>query len=249
MTLSEVGIGGPSVTTVLDSPHAMPGQPVRGQVRVHGGSAAGEISQVLLSLVTEAESESGPGGGAEYARLVLRDGLRMSAGELAILPFQLPVPWEMPITAVSGAPLPRTAAAIRTELVGPGSCDLDWVQVNPLPAQQRVLDALRQLGFSFRGTGVEAGRVPDLPQELGCYQTLAFAPPTQFTDRIDEVELIFVASQSELCVLLTANRLGGVFPHGDNAFGHFRMSHLDARVNDWAPMISGWLTLTAERGQ
>ncbi|GAA2796530.1 sporulation protein [Crossiella cryophila] len=252
MTLSEVGIGGPSVTTVLDSPHAMPGQEVRGQLRVHGGAAAGEIGQVVLSLVTEMESETGLGGGAEYARLVVREGLRLAAGEPAILPFRLPVPWEMPITAVGGSPLPRSAAAIRTELMipgTPGKGDLDWVRVNPLPAQQQVLDAFGQLGFSLRGNGVEAGRVRGLPQELGSYQALTFRPPTRFADRIEQVELIFVASRGELCVRLTADRREARFPHGDNDFGDFRMSHLDARVNDWAPMISGWLTLTAERGQ
>jgi sporulation-control protein len=57
--LSAFGVGGPSVDTVLDSPHAAPGQVVTGQVRIQGGSADAEIGQVVLSLVTRVEVERG----------------------------------------------------------------------------------------------------------------------------------------------------------------------------------------------
>ncbi|MCO1574208.1 sporulation protein [Crossiella sp. SN42] len=246
--LSAFGIGGPSVDTVLDSPYAVPGQAVTGQVRVQGGSADAEIGQVVLSLVTEAEGDHA----AEFSRLVVRQGVRVPAGELVAIPFQLPLPWETPITAVGGSPLPRMAVGVRTELViagAPDKGDLDPVQVGPLPAQNKVLDAFGQLGFSFRDTGVEAGRAPGVAQELGLRQTLRFAPPAQYAGRVDEVELTFVAGPHELCVLLAADRRDGVFSPGGDTSGQFRLSHQEAQVTDWASLISGWLAQAAERRQ
>ncbi|GAA2822435.1 sporulation protein [Crossiella cryophila] len=249
-TQSAFGISDPSVETWLDSPHAVPGRPMTGQVYLQAGASAAEVSRITLSLVAEVEGEHGPGSTAEFFRLVLHRDIQLSAGQLLILPFQLPVPWETPITAVGGAPLPRTAVGLRTELVVAGGAErdgLDWVQVNPMPVQNTVLEAFTQLGFSFREVGVATGRVPDLPQEMGFHQSFAFASPAPFADRVDEVELVFVAGEHELCVLLAADRRGGPFPDEGSAFGHFRMSHADAQACDWTAVISGWLALTAER--
>lgn len=57
--LSAFGVGGPSVDTVLDSPHALPGEVVTGQVRIQGGSKDAQIEEILLSLVTRVEVERG----------------------------------------------------------------------------------------------------------------------------------------------------------------------------------------------
>jgi sporulation-control protein len=262
--LSALGIGGPSVDTVLDSPHAVPGQPLTGQVRIQGGSSDAEIGQVVLSVVTQAEGQRGGFGGfggfggdgqgevAELFRTVVQQGLRVPAGQLVSVPFQLALPWETPITAVGGAVLPGMSVGVRTELViagAPGKGDLDSVLVGPMPSQNRVLDAFGQLGFSFRGAGVEAGRLPGVPQELGFHQRLEFFPPAQFAGRVNQVELTFVATAHELHVMLQADRHRGGFPAGGDASGHLRLSHQEAQVTDWAAAISGWLAQVAERGQ
>jgi sporulation-control protein len=255
--LSAFGIGGPSVDTVLDSPHAVPGRPITGQVRIQGGGSDAEIGQVVLSLVTRVEVERGGFGGfggddehgnvTEFFRTVVQQGLRVPAGQLVSIPFQLPLPWETPITAVGGAALPGMSVGVRTELLvagAPDKGDLDSVLVGPLPSQNKVLDAFGQLGFSFRGADVEAGRLPGVPQEFGFYQELEFFPPAQFAGRINQVELTFVATPDELHVILEADRRRG----GDTS-GHLRLSHQEAEVTDWAAAISGWLTQVAERGQ
>jgi len=258
--LSAFGIGGPSVDTVLDSPHAVPGQPLTGQVRIQGGSSDAEIGQVVLSLVTQSEVQHGGFGGfgggqgeaAEFFRTVVQQGLRVPAGQLVSVPFQLPLPWETPITAVGGAALPGMSVGVRTELViagSPDKGDLDPVLVGPAPSQNRVLDAFGQLGFSFRGTAVEAGRLPGVPQELGFCQRLEFFPPAQFAGRVNQVELTFVANANELHVMLQADRHRGGFPTGGDTTGHLRLSHQEAQATDWAAAISGWLAQTAERNQ
>ncbi|MET8763993.1 sporulation protein [Lentzea sp. NPDC004782] len=254
--LSAFGIGGPSVDTVLDSPHAVPGQPLTGQVRIQGGSSDAEIGQVVLSVVTQVEAQGGGFGGGgevtEFFRTVVQQGLRVPAGQLVSVPFQLALPWETPITAVGGAALPGMSVGVRTELHvagAPDKGDLDPVLVGPTPSQNKVLDAFGQLGFSFRGTGVEAGRLPGVPHELGFYQRLEFFPPAQFAGRVNQVELTFVANAHELHVMLQADRHRGGFPAGGDTTGHLRLSHQEAQVTDWAAAISGWLAQTAERSQ
>jgi len=252
--LSAFGVGGPSVDTVLDSPHAVPGQVITGQVRIQGGTADAEIGQVVLSLVTRVEVERGDheyGGVSEFFRMIVQQGVRVPAGQLLAIPFQLPIPWETPITAVGGGQLPGMTVGVRTELViagAPDKGDLDPVQVHPLPSQDAVLNAFGQLGFSFRSADVEAGRLHGVPQELGFYQEIEFFPPGQFAGQVSQVELTFVANPHELYVILEADKRGGMFSSGSDAFGRFRVSHQEAAVTDWASAINGWLAQVAQRG-
>lgn len=251
--LSAFGVGGPSVDTVLTSPHVTPGQEVAGEVRIQGGTADAEIGQIVLSLTTRVETEHGDhevGGMSDFHRVVLAQAVRVPADRPVTVPFRLAVPWETPITAVGNAPLPRMTVGVRTELVidgAPDKGDLDPLHVHPLPSQDRVLDAFGVLGFQFRSADVEAGRLNGVRQELGFYQELEFFPPARFAGRVTEVELTFVASQHELFVVLEADRRGGLFRSGGDTFGHFRMTHEEALSADWAALVDGWLEQVAGR--
>ena len=89
------------------------------------------------------------------------------------MPFRQVLPWETPITAVYGQPLPGRVMGMRTEVAiakAVDKGDLDAVYVNPLPVQQRILDAFAQLGFGFKGADLEYGRI------AGVAQTLPFFP-------------------------------------------------------------------------
>ncbi len=252
--LSAFGVGGPSVDTVLDSPHAAPGQVVTGQVRIQGGSSEARIDQILLSLVTRVEVEHGDhefGGTSEFLRVSVAQGVRVAPNQPVNVPFQLPIPWETPITAVGGHQLPGMTVGVRTELViagAPDKGDLDPVVVSPLPSQDRVLDAFGQLGFQFRSADVEAGRIHGVHQELGFYQEIEFFPPAQYAGRLKQVELTFVTSPHELVVVLEADKRGGMFSSGGDSFGRFHVSHQDALHTDWASAINQWLAQISERG-
>ena len=252
--LSAFGVGGPSVDTVLDTPHATPGQVITGQVRIQGGSNDAQIDQIVLSLVTRVEVEHGDhefGGVSEFLRVVVAQGVRVLAGQPMAVPFQLPLPWETPITAVGGQRLPGMTVGVRTELVisgAPDKGDLDPVLVGPLPSQDRVLEAFGQLGFQFRSADVEAGRIHGVRQELGFYQEIEFFPPARFAGRINQVELTFVTSPHDLVVVLEADKRGGMFSSGSDAFGRFHVTHQDAMTTDWAGAIDQWMAQIAERG-
>ncbi|MEU5690837.1 sporulation protein [Actinosynnema sp. NPDC020468] len=252
--LGAFGVGGPSVDTVLDSPHTAPGRVVTGQVRIRGGSAEARIDQVVLSLVTRVEVEHGDheyGGVSEFLRIAVAHGVHVAPNQPLAIPFRLPIPWETPITAVGGAQLPGMTVGVRTELViagAPDKGDLDPISVSPLPSQERVLEAFGQLGFHFRRADVETGRIHGVHQELGFYQEIEFVPPDRFRGRVTEVELTFVANPHELAVVLEADRRGGAFSSGGDSFGRFVVSHQDALHTDWAGAVGQWLSRIAERG-
>ncbi|WP_410652970.1 sporulation protein [Amycolatopsis sp. cmx-4-54] len=250
--LSAFGVGGPSVDTVLDSPHAVPGEVITGQVRIQGGSSDAQIEEILLSLVTRVEVEHGDherAGTAEFLRVSAGRKVKVTAGQLTTVPFQLALPWETPISAVGGRELPGMVVGVRTELViagAPDKGDLDPVLVGPLESQDRVLEAFGELGFSFRSADVEAGRLHGVRQELGFFQEIEFFPPSRYAGRVSQVELTFVASPDDLVVVLEADRRGGMFRSGGDSFGRFHVSHEEALRTDWAAAIDGWLAKVAE---
>jgi sporulation-control protein len=252
--LSAFGVGGPSVDTVLDSPHATPGEVITGQVRIQGGSNDVEIGQVVLSLVTRVEIEHGDHESsrtAEFHRVVVAQGVQVAAGRPLAVPFSLSIPWETPITAVGSTHLHGMTVGVRTELViagAPDKGDLDPISVHPLPSQDRVLDAFGELGFQFRKADVEAGHLHGVPQELGFYQEIEFFPPAQFAGVVNQVELTFVANPHELYVVLEADKRGGMFSSGSDAFGHFALSHQEAQDADWTAIVGQWLSEVASRG-
>ena len=252
--LSAFGVGGPSVDTVLDTPHVVPGQVLTGSVRIQGGSADAEIGEIALSLVTRIEVESGDSeftGTGEFQRVVVGHGVRVPAEQLVVVPFRLDIPWETPITAVSGHQLPGMTVGVRTELViagAPDKGDLDPVEVHPLPSQDAVLEAFGELGFHFHSADVEAGRIYGVPQQLPFFQELEFYPPAAFAGRLNQVELTFVATPHDLHVVLEADKRGGLFRQGGDMFGRFATSHAEAGNRDWTGLIGQWLEQAAERG-
>ncbi|MFB9906469.1 sporulation protein [Allokutzneria oryzae] len=253
--LGALGIGGPSVDTVLFDPNTRPGGVLSGEVRIQGGDRDVEIEHVALGLVTRVEVERGDherNMNAEFHRVVVEGRFRLSAKENRTIPFQFPVPWETPITDVYGQRLPGMTIGLRTELAVASAVDkgdLDPVFVQPLPAQERVLDAFGQLGFRFRSADVEGGRIHGLHQQLPFFQEIEFLPPHQFAGRINEVELTFVTDPHGMTVVLEADKRGGFFSSGQDAFGRFQLTHEDAMSADWAGMIDGWLHEVASRRQ
>ncbi len=79
-----------------------------------------------------------------------------------VVPFGLEIPWETPITMFGGQHLRGMNIGVTTELEiarALDSGDLDPINVHPLPAQEAILDAFRQLGFGFRSADMERGHI------------------------------------------------------------------------------------------
>ena len=246
-------MGGPSVDTVLATPSCAPGELLSGEVRIKAADYDVEIQRVTLALVTVVEVEGGDhehSGGMEFHRVDVSGPFTLAKGQDRTIPFSLDVPWETPLTEVHGHHLHGMALGVRTELAVAKAVDkgdLDPLGIVPLPSQRRVLDAFGELGFAFKNADVEYGHIAGVPQQLPFYQEIEFYPPPTHHGRINEVELTFVANPHGLAVILEADKRGGLFTSGGDAFGRFQVSHEEALHLDWAAEISAWLDAVAER--
>ncbi|WP_169949798.1 sporulation protein [Microbispora sp. H11081] len=250
--LGAFGVGAPSVDTVLAASRVRPGGVLTGEVRLSGGDFDAEIEEITIGLVAGVELEHGDGqssGIGEFARARVSEPFTLREGENRTIPFQIPMPWEAPISEIAGQHLTGMALGVRTEVAiakAVDKGDLDPVAVEPLPSQLRVLEAFLQLGFVFKSADLEAGHLHGVRQELPFYQEIEFYPPPRQTGVVGEVELTFVADPVGLEVILEADKRAGHY--SVDAIGRFRVSHEDAVRMDWAGEIERWLTGLVQYG-
>ncbi|BFO17560.1 hypothetical protein SHKM778_39480 [Streptomyces sp. KM77-8] len=180
--LGSLGVGGPTVDTVLDPGPVLPGGALSGQVRIEGGQAAFDIEAITLELVARVEAEQEEGereGAVAFERFTVGGGFRLGEGEQLTVPFSVPLPWETPVTELYGQPL-GVVLGVRTELSVAGARDkgdLDPLTVGPLPVQEAILEAFGALGFGFRSADLEYGHIGGTGQRLPFYQEIEITPP------------------------------------------------------------------------
>jgi sporulation-control protein len=208
---------------------------------------------VALGLVTRVEVESGDANydsTVEFHRIAVAGAFPLGKGERKEIPFRFPVPWEAPVTDVYGQRLRGMTMGLRTELAVARAVDkgdLDPVQVHPLPAQERILDAFHGLGFRFKSADLERGRIRGVNQQLPFYQEIEFFPPSQYAGGITEVELTFVADQQGVEVILEFDKRGGFLSSGHDAYGRFRVEHATVDQTDWTAVVDGWVRSASDR--
>ncbi|GLZ38811.1 sporulation protein [Actinokineospora sp. NBRC 105648] len=248
--LRAFGVGGPTVDTVLSDSRVHPGGVLRGEVRMTGGDADSDIDYVALSLVTRVERGDDGVAPVEFDRAVVAGRFALPAGQPRSIPFELPVPWETPVTEVFGNHLHGMALGLRTELAVAKAVDkgdLDPLHVVPLPSQAAVLGAFGELGFRFKSADLEAGRIHGVHQQLPFFQEIEFYPPPHLARGISQVELTFVTDPEGFAVVLEADRKSGFFREGGDVFGRFHSSHHDAERTDWRQVVEQWLGQAAGR--
>jgi sporulation-control protein len=250
--LRAFGVGGPSVETELADPHCRPGGVLEGIVRVTGGDHAVDVEYVAIGLITRVEVENGDSeydSDQEFHRQRLTGSFRLDPGRQHEVPFRFDVPWETPITELYGQRLNGMTMGLSTELEvsrAVDKSDLDAVSVHPLPAQERVLEALLGLGFRFSRADVERGQVYGVQQRLPFYQEIEFYPPGAYASVINQLELTFLPTPERLQVVLEIERRGGLFRDGQDAFGRFDVDYSAAEGVDWASQLDGWLRQAAQ---
>jgi sporulation-control protein len=235
------GAGGPIVDTVLTNPNTRPGLPLNGQVDITGGDHEVTIEHVALGLVT---------GAAEFLRIPVTGTFRLAAGERRSLPFTIEMPWETPVTAVFGQRLNGMSMGVRTELAVANAVDkgdLDEIQVHPLPAQEKILEAFATLGFRFAHADLEQGTIFGVRQTLPFYQEIEFYPPPQYTAAINEVEVTFVADPEGVEVILEFDKRGGFLSEGHDSYGRFRVPHATVESTDWTSTVNEWVRHATDR--
>lgn len=249
--LGALGVGGPTVDTVLDPGAALPGGTLSGQVQLRGGDSDFTIEHITLELMARVEAEHDDGeaeGAVVFDRFTVGGNFRLAAGELRSVPFGLTLPWETPLTELYGQQL-GIVLGVRTELSVAGAKDkgdLDPLAVRPLPAQEAVLEALGQLGFGFKSADLELGRIAGTGQQLPFYQEIELSPAPQYAHQVNEIEVTFLANPGGLEVVLEADKRGGLFSGGHDTVNRFAVSHHDVEHTDWNAEVKGWIRQLVE---
>ncbi|MDI1465719.1 sporulation protein [Catellatospora sp. KI3] len=249
--LSALGVGGPSVDTVLSTPVVRPGGVLAGQVHIRGGERDNHIEYVSIGLVTRVEVEHGDseyGSTVEFQHVRLTGPFTLAAGANQVLPFQLEIPWEAPVTAFYGTPLRGMTMGVHTELSVANAVDktdLDPVAIEPLPLQAEIMEAFTRLGFQFARADLERGRIHGVHQTLPFYQEIEFYPSPAYSGRMRQLELTFVTGPQGMDVVLEFDKRG--FAGGHDTFSRHHVSHADAGRTDWTAVIDGWLRQALER--
>ncbi|AMW13829.1 sporulation protein [Streptomyces qaidamensis] len=247
--LGSLGVGGPTVDTVLDPGAARPGGALTGQVHLKGGDADFDIEHITLELVARVEAEHSEGeseGVVAFERFTVGGGFRLGAGQQHSVPFTLTLPWETPITELYGQGL-GIVLGVRTELAVAGAKDkgdLDQLNIAPLPAQEVILEALGQLGFGFKSADLEYGRIGGTGQRLPFYQEIELTPAPQYAHQVNEIEVTFLANPGGVEVVMEADKRGGFFSGGHDALTRFTVGHHDSR--DWNTEVDGWIRQLVE---
>ncbi|MEU6913846.1 sporulation protein [Streptomyces olindensis] len=249
--LGALGVGGPTVDTVLDPGPVRPGGTLTGQVHLVGGKADFDIEHITLELVAQVEAEHEGGeseGVVAFDRFTVGGGFRLAEGERRSLPFSVTLPWETPVTELHGQSL-GVVLGVRTELSVAGAKDkgdLDQLTVAPLPAQEAVLEALGGLGFGFRSADLEYGRIGGTGQRLPFYQEIELVPSPAYAQQVNEVELTFLADPGGMEVVLEADKRGGFLSPGRDALTRFTVSHEGVGQQDWPALVDGWMRQLVE---
>lgn len=245
--LSALGVGAPSVDTVVTNPNTRPGLNLDGHVNLVGGTQPADIEHVAVGLVAVVEVEHEGGeqhGTVQFQDVRVTGPLRLEPGQRMSVPFVLPVPWEAPITEAFGHRLPGMTVGLRTEVAIARAIDrgdLDPVYVHPLPVHEHILDAFARLGFRFTGADLEHGRIRGVNQGLPFYQEIEFHSAPQYAHQIKEVELTFVTDPHHVEVVIEFDRRGGMFGGGHDTFGRYPVPHEGADQVDWTGVVDGWI--------
>ncbi|MDX3610531.1 sporulation protein [Streptomyces sp. FL06-04B] len=244
--LGALGVGGPSVDTVLQPGPALPGGVVSGEVRLRGGGTDVTVDRISLLLVARVEregQEEEDEGTVVLERFTVGGGFRLAEEADHTVPFTLTLPWEAPITELHGQHL-GPVLGIRTELEIAGARDkgdLDALAVGPLPAQEAILEAFGQLGYAFRSADLELGHIRGTGQRLPCYQEIEILPPAGHAHAVNEIEVTFIAAPGGLEVVIEADKRAGFFSEGHDTVHRFTASHHAAPQTDWNARVDAWL--------
>ncbi|MEU6846522.1 sporulation protein [Streptomyces sp. NPDC046716] len=244
--LGSLGVGGPTVDTVLAPGAAAPGGTLSGQVRLTGGSGDFDIEHITLELVARVEAERDEHeevGAVAFDRFTVGGGFRLTAGAEHTVPFSVTLPWETPVTELYGQGL-GIVLGVRTELSVAGAKDkgdLDPLAVGPLPVQEAILEAFGQLGFGFRSADLEYGRIGGTGQQLPFYQEIELTPAPQYAHAVNEIEVTFLATPGGMEVILEADKRGGPFGGGHDALTRFTVAHDGIHHHDWTALVDGWV--------
>ncbi|MDH2426967.1 sporulation protein [Sphaerisporangium sp. TRM90804] len=220
---------GVEVDTVLNNATVRPGESLRGVVNFRGGGSEYRVEGIYVDLTAVVEVESGDNEHKttySFLRQQVAGSFQLGAGVAHAQPFEIPVPWETPISAIGGHSLYGMKLGVSTELALAGALDkgdLDPLFVSPLPAQEHIIMALDRLGFRFKKADLERGTLRG--SHMPFFQEIEYYAGGQWRGHFNELELTFIAGPTQMDVILEADKRGGFLTSSHDTYNRFTVRY------------------------
>ncbi|MEV0584933.1 sporulation protein [Nonomuraea sp. NPDC050310] len=243
---------GVEVDTVLSGTSVRPGELLRGVVNFRGGGSDYKVEGIFIDLTAVVEVESGDNeykSTYSFLRQQVAGSFQLAAGASHSQPFEIPMPWETPISAIGGHPLHGMRLGVQTELALAGALDkgdLDPLFVNPLPVQEYVISALDRLGFRFKKADLERGTL--YGSTMPFFQEIEYYAGGQWRSHFNELELTFLAGPSQMDVILEADKRGGFLSSGQDSYNRFTIRYTDDPATADQALQRGLEAMARHRG-
>ncbi|MDQ4121780.1 MAG: sporulation protein [Acidobacteriota bacterium] len=183
----KLGFGNVKVDARLHNPSVVQGGILSGDVFIMGSDSTTQIDELYLKVLTQFKKE-----GDDYdsthncvlAQHKLFDRFQVNAGEQKSIPFQIQVPFETPVTTMGYQKVFLQTTLETSAIFDPN--DTDYIQVQPHPHVQRMIQAIQNLGFSLHKVDCEYNR--RFGGQYPFVQEFEFKPHGEFRGRMNELE-------------------------------------------------------------
>jgi sporulation-control protein len=202
--LASVGIGAAKVDTRLFKDSLMPGEMVAGEVHIVGGDVVQNVDDIYIYIVTEYKQEVDDSTVTKECELVkyrLAERFELHPKQTKVIPFEIQLPYETPLTIGSQPVYVRTGLDISSAI---DPKDKDYLQVHPHPLMQQVLNAVENLGFQLYKVDCEYAH--HYGSRYPFVQEFEFRAIGKYRGQLDELEVVFHLHPNELQVLLEIDR-------------------------------------------
>jgi len=213
---------GVSVDTVLTDNHVTPGGILQGDVTFAGGEVDHKVEGIALEFTAMVEQDDRAPERVsrfDFHQAQVSGPFQLMKGSEHKVSFEVPVPWETPLSALEGRPLPGMTLGVSTVLALDKAFDkgdLDPLIIEPLPAQVAALNAMNELGFVFQVADLEEGTIPG--SHMPFYQEIEYWPGGEYKDGFTEIELTFVSNRETTDILLQPNDQGSLLSAGHDNY-------------------------------
>ncbi|MDF2556316.1 MAG: sporulation protein SpoOM [Bacillales bacterium] len=204
-----LGVGGTKIDTRLEKSEFQPGEVIKGELFIKGGTVEQELDSVHLNVFTDYEVEKDD---RTYFSNVKIQSHRVPINKKILVNEELTIPFSFVLGQNTPISLHKSHVWIFTNLDiedAIDSGDKDGIQVVPSAGLRNVIEALQDLGFTLRECENKNsyGRI---------VQEFEFVPYSGvFRGKLDELEVNYIAEGSTVNVRLQVDRrargLSGLF--------------------------------------
>lgn len=201
--LSVFGIGAARIETVLDVDNLVPGETITGTLTVTGGDVPQDVRNIYL--YTMGRCRFTDDGKTKYRHVTFDEhriggAFVIQPGEVITETFSFVLTYDTPLTIMGTTIYIQTGADIPLAF---DPVDEDAIVVRPNKMVQAMFNAMKDMGFRMYKSDCESG----YKYGRRYIQEFEFKPQSgKFKKKLDEVELICVASPDDLMVYMQVDR-------------------------------------------